>query len=115
MTPVPGGLGEPPPPPVALQQPPGEGFRLSFGDYVVLQQLLLDATKRPFDDLAAELVLKPLGMTHSTFQQPLKEPLAASAAAGHDARGKPIAEKGRVYPEQAAAGLWTTAGAPARL
>ncbi|MBI4421886.1 MAG: beta-lactamase family protein [Gemmatimonadetes bacterium] len=95
-------------PAITVQQTPGQEFRSSAGDYVVLEQLLLDVAKRPFPDLAAELVLGPLGMTRSTFQQPRGPPLKGAAAAGHDATGKPI-EGWRVYPEQAAAGLWTTA------
>ena len=96
-------------PPIAVQQPPGQDFRISASDYVVLQQVLLDATRRPFGELATETVLRPLGMTRSVFQQPLAPPFAAWAAAGHDSTGKPLAGKWRVYPEEAAAGFWTTA------
>jgi CubicO group peptidase (beta-lactamase class C family) len=49
-----------------------------------------------------------LGMTHSTFQQPLPVALAANAAAGHLPDGKELEGKWFIYPEEAPAGLWTT-------
>ncbi|HYI96983.1 MAG TPA: serine hydrolase domain-containing protein, partial [Bryobacteraceae bacterium] len=50
----------------------------------------------------------PLGMMRSTFEQPLPERFAANAARAHGNEGKPIAGRWHTYPEQAAAGLWTT-------
>ena len=46
-------------------------------------------------------------MRDSTFEQPLPKGLANMAATAHLA-GKPIAGGWHVYPEMAAAGLWTT-------
>lgn len=82
--------GEPPAntPPVRIEAPQGSGFAYSGGGYVLVQLLLEDVTGRPFAELAAELVLDPLGMADSTFVQ------------------RP--GKWHLYPEQAAAGLWTT-------
>ena len=45
---------------------------------------------------------------NSTFDQPLPPALAAHAAAGTLADGKPVPGKWHIYPELAAAGLWTT-------
>jgi hypothetical protein len=47
-------------------------------------------------------------MTDSTFAQPLPPSLLARAALPHDRSGKPIPGGPHTYPEQAAAGLWTT-------
>jgi len=47
-------------------------------------------------------------MMHSTFSQPISAEFAAKAATGHLGDGTPIAGKYHTYPEQAAAGLWTT-------
>jgi len=55
-----------------------------------------------------EAVLAPIGMTHSSFEQPLPPALAATTAAGLYAGGKPVKGRWHVYPEMAAAGLWTT-------
>ncbi len=100
-------------PPVTVNAIPGTMFRYSGGGYSVLQQLLIDVTGKPFPALMKELVLGPLG-AHSTYEQPLPSSLWAVAATGHRAGGKPVAGKWHVYPEMAAAGLWTTPGDLAR-
>lgn len=93
---------------VVVDQRPGEQFRYSGGGYTVLQQLLVDVTRKPFPDLMQETVLQPLGMNRSSYHQPPAEPLAAALATGHDDEGRPIAGKFHLYPEMAAAGLWST-------
>ena len=55
-----------------------------------------------------EQVLGPLGMTDSTYEQPLRGNWEIRAAHAHDANGQPFDAPWHVYPEQAAAGLWTT-------
>jgi len=70
---------------------------------------LVEVAGRSFPELMRELVLEPLGMTASTFAQPLPERLAAGAALGHGADGQPVPGGAYIYPEMAAAGLWTTA------
>jgi len=52
--------------------------------------------------------MAPLGMTASTYAQPLPPELAPNAARPHDEDGKPFPGGAYTYPEQAAAGLWTT-------
>jgi CubicO group peptidase (beta-lactamase class C family) len=54
-------------------------------------------------------VLAPIGMTHSSFEQPLPTAMQPNAARAHGPDGKGMGPRWRVYPEQAAAGLWTTA------
>jgi tetratricopeptide (TPR) repeat protein len=53
-------------------------------------------------------------MSRSTYEQPLPPSRLAEAAAGYRRDGRPVAGKRHVYPEMAAAGLWTTAGDLAR-
>jgi CubicO group peptidase (beta-lactamase class C family) len=53
-------------------------------------------------------VLAPLRMTHSTFEQPLPRDKAEQAASAHQANGEVIQGRWHVYPELAAAGLWST-------
>lgn len=79
-------------------------FRYSGGGYTVIQQLISEVTGLPFAEAARALVLEPAGMASSTFGQPLPAGLRAAAA-------RP---DWRVYPEAAAAGLWTTPGDLAR-
>lgn len=93
-------------PPIRVAIGSGDGFRYSSGGYVVLQQLLVEATGRSFPDLMREWVLSPLGMKRSTFEQPLPDPSAAATA--YRADESPIDGRWRLYPEMASIGLWST-------
>jgi CubicO group peptidase (beta-lactamase class C family) len=64
--------------------------------------------KRPFPDLMRDTVLAPLGMRHSAYEQPLSAERDKYAARAHDRTGAARDAKWHVYPELAAAGLWTT-------
>ena len=100
--------------PVRITAAPGSAWRYSGGGYSIVQQALIDLSKRPFDVLLADTVLKPIGMKASSFAQPLPPALLARAALPHDEKGMPIAGGPHTYPELAAAGLWTTPGDLAR-
>lgn len=88
---------------------PGSAWRYSGGGYTVLQQAMIDSSGKPFDVLLRESVLKPLGMSDSSFWQPLPAALQAQAAHAHRHDGTPYPGGAHTYPELAAAGLWTTA------
>jgi CubicO group peptidase (beta-lactamase class C family) len=94
--------------PVRVDKLPGNGFRYAGGGTIVVQQLLVDVTGRPFPDLMQDLVLRPLSMKSSTYEQPLPAQRQSRAASGHNQFGKPIPGRWRIYPEMAPAGLWTT-------
>ena len=100
--------GEPPAntPPVRPTMLPGSRFRYSGSHYAVLQQLLEDVTGTPFADLMRALVLDPLGLADSSYDQTF--PHQRPAADGHHVDGTPVSGKWRVQPELAGAGLWTT-------
>ena len=100
--------------PIRIDAIPGTRFRYSGGGYCVLQQLLIDVTNMPFPALMHELVLAPVGMVQSTYAQPLPERLWGDAATGHRFDGVSVSGGWHVYPEMAAAGLWTTASDLAR-
>src|SRR6185369_8216811 len=87
--------------PIRVDMTPGAKFRYSGGGYVILQQLMMDVTGKSFPELMQETLLQKLGMTHSTFQQPLSPALASKAAAGHLPNGKEIEGKWFVLPELA--------------
>jgi CubicO group peptidase (beta-lactamase class C family) len=72
-------------------------FRYSGGGYAVVQQVIDDVTREPFAEVARRVVFEPLAMGQSSFAQP-PEPVPSS----------PAYADWRRYPEQAAAGLWTT-------
>jgi CubicO group peptidase (beta-lactamase class C family) len=94
--------------PVRVDLLPGTRMRYSGGGTSVVQLLMTDVARKPFPDLMAELVLGPTGMRHSTYAQPLPADRRPRAATAHDRAGAPLAGRFHTYPEQAAAGLWTT-------
>lgn len=95
-------------PPVIVDLQPGARFRYSGGGYTVAQLALADITGETTPRLLQDLVLTPLGMTRSTYEQPLPAARLAEVAPPHDGLGKPIKGGPHTYPEMAAAGLWTT-------
>lgn len=101
--------------PVRVQTTPGSRVQYSGGGFVLAQLLMTEAAGRPFPILMRELVLAPLGMTHSTYEQPLPALLHARAATGHLVDGSQVPGKWHVYPELGAANLSTTAHDLARL
>jgi CubicO group peptidase (beta-lactamase class C family) len=86
---------------------PGTQFRYSGGGYTVAQLALADVTGQPTPVMMRELVLGPLGMTLSTYEQPLPTVRLAEVAMPYDRDGKPIGNP-QAHPEMAAAGLWST-------
>ncbi len=95
--------------PVRVDRTPGKEFRYSGGGYVAVQLLLMDVTHKSFPELMDDLVFESLGMTHSTFEVPLRKSLWPEAAKPYASHGTP-AEGGWPlgYPAMAPAGLWTT-------
>ena len=94
---------------VVVDIPVGSRWRYSGGGFSIVQQIIENDTGKPFAQAARELVLEPFGMKHSTFLQPLPADLRDDAATGYLASGEPVPGRFHAYPEQAAAGLWTTA------
>ncbi|MDA1372625.1 MAG: serine hydrolase [Proteobacteria bacterium] len=93
---------------VRVVRPPMSAFHYSGGGVTILQQALIDTYNNSYADLMEELVLAPIGMVHSTFEQPLPASRDANAARAHSRTGQANGPKWHIYPEQAAAGLWTT-------
>ncbi|WP_321477754.1 serine hydrolase [uncultured Paludibaculum sp.] len=100
--------------PVRVTKAPGSGYRYSGGGYEVMQLLLEDVTGQRFEHLARALILDPLGMKRSSYEQPLGEERARNAASAYRGDGRAIAGRWHTYPEKTAAGLWTTPSELAR-
>lgn len=98
--------------PVRLARPPLAAFQYSGGATTIQQLALTDSVGRPYPDIVREWVLDPIGMASSTLEQPLEPRRAARA---HDTSGKRMGPPWHVYPEHAAAALWTTPTDLARL
>jgi CubicO group peptidase (beta-lactamase class C family) len=93
---------------VRLERPPMTGFKYSGGAVMIQELALSDSVGRPFQEIAQEWVLTPIGMTNSTYEQPLPARWHNNAARAHNPQGARAADPWHVYPEHAAAGLWTT-------
>ena len=95
-------------PAIRSETAPGAKWNYSGGGYTIMQQILIDVTKEPFPKLLHDTVLAPIGMTHSTYEQPLPKEFQPFAATPYHSDGKPVEGGAHTYPEMAAAGLWTT-------
>ena len=94
---------------VTMVRPPLTAMQYSGGGTTIVQLALTDLYGELFPDLMRRLVLEPVGMTASTFAQPLPPDRDANAARAHG-RGEAMGEaKWHVYSAMAAAGLWTNA------
>ncbi|WP_142786247.1 serine hydrolase domain-containing protein [Changchengzhania lutea] len=87
---------------------PGMIARYSGGGYTIIQQVIEDISETKFEDYMEANILTPLGMTNSTFKQPLPKGLFDQASAAYDDEGNILDGYWHNYPEKAAAGLWTT-------
>ncbi len=103
--------GEPPAnsEPVRAVVVPGTQYGYSNGDYIVVEQLLVDVVGVPFDTLMQEIVFDPLEMDASTFKYQLPENLVPIAASGHRVDGKAIPGGWHNNPEMGPGGsAWAT-------
>ncbi|MCX2493476.1 serine hydrolase [Pedobacter sp. PF22-3] len=101
--------GEPPANSDAVHSlfPPGSRQEYSGGGTTISQLVLTDVNGEKYENYLKEQVLKPLGMLSSTFAQPPTGISQSLLSAGFDRDGKEVKGKYHIYPEQAAAGLWT--------
>jgi CubicO group peptidase (beta-lactamase class C family) len=93
-------------PPIRVDMTPATKWRYSGGGYTVMQQLLIDVTGKTFPEVLRENVINRIGMKTSSFEQPLPREWQTKTATAH-VGGKPAKGRWHVYPEMAAAGLWT--------
>jgi len=96
-------------PAIRVDMEPETRFRYSGGGYTVMQKLVSDVTQTDYSEIMNKLVLAPLAMSQSTYEQPLPPEKLKFAAAGYLPNKQPVPGKRHTYPEMAAAGLWTTA------
>lgn len=100
---------------VRFGRAPYAGFKYSGGGYAIAQLTVEDAIGRPLVELACDYLFRPLGLFSTTFEQPLPASFAVRAARGHLGNGRRQPAPWHDYPEQAAAGLWSTPSDIARL
>ena len=93
--------------PVVVNSEPNKEFRYSGGGSMIAQLALMDVSKKSFSNLTQEIIFDKLGMNNSTFIQPVPSKFAKQISWAYSYaswfKGMPY-----VYPQQAAAGLYTT-------
>ncbi len=110
--------------PIKVVQTPGSQYAYSGGGYEIVEMLLGNVTGSSYASICQNQVFNPLKMTNSSLTFPLPPPstpiLGAPPVPDRTAWGflssqQEIALHWNTYPEQAAAGLWTTPSDLAKL
>lgn len=100
--------------PVVVNSEPNKEFRYSGGGSMIAQLALMDVSRKSFDNLTKELLFDKLIMKNSTFEQPVSPKFKKQSSWAYSSaswfKGMPY-----VYPQQAAAGLYTTPSDLAKL
>jgi CubicO group peptidase (beta-lactamase class C family) len=92
---------------VCSQLEPGFRFQYSGGGILISQLIIMDITNQPYDEYMFQNVLKPLGMNSSFYTQPPTDDKNQLLATAYHTNGRIVNGRYHIYPEQAAAGLWT--------
>lgn len=87
---------------------PGSIWRYSGGGYTVMEKVVEDVSELALEDYMFKNILTPMEMSNSVYDQPLLKSMQSNASAAYYGDGKIIEGLWHNYPEQAAAGLWTT-------
>lgn len=103
-------------PVVTVEFEPGSKHAYSNAGYCVLQAMLEDISGFSLHQLATSRMFETLGMTHSTFNEPLSSSVLATVASGHrrrradnDSKREPVPVEGKAEIAPAATGgLWST-------
>lgn len=95
-------------PAILVDTTPGTNWRYSGGGYTIMEKVVEDVSGLPLEEYMRQNILEPMGLNSSTYAQPLPQNLQPIASAAYDNEGKIIEGLWHNYPEQAAAGLWTT-------
>lgn len=94
--------------PVVVDIEPFTLNRYSGGGVTILQLALEDSLGKLFPAILTDNVLRPIGMKNSRYDQPPSGDRIARTARAHNNQGEAMDARWHVYPELAAAGLWTT-------
>ncbi len=88
---------------------PGIKFKYSGGGTSISQLIVSDVSGMAYENFMQKEVLQPLGMNNSTYKQPYAKGNWENYATAYYGDGKEVKGRFHVYPEMAAAGLWTNA------
>jgi CubicO group peptidase (beta-lactamase class C family) len=94
-------------PAVKSEFEPGLRFQYSGAGTIISQLIVEDVSGEKYEDFMVKNVLRPIGMDQSFFNQPPTKGKERFLATGYRKDGSELKGKYNIYPEQAAAGLWT--------
>ena len=95
--------------PARAETPAGTAFEYSDAGYCVLQLMLEEVARRPFEDSAREFVFDPLNLKGTFFASPANlSRFEGRMATGYADQGSPLPGKFPYVPDLAASGLWST-------
>ncbi|MDQ2721589.1 MAG: beta-lactamase family protein [Bacteroidota bacterium] len=100
--------------PIEPVQLPGKEY-YSGGGIMVVQKILADNFKESYADLVRQNIFTSLVLKESNYNQPLINKESSTAAKGYHKDSAGVKEVTSVYPELAAAGLWTTPSEMAKI
>jgi len=103
-------LGLPPAntPAIKVLREPGTLWAYSPAGYTVIQAALMDLYGKPFAVIMDDLVLKPLRLDDSSFQQPAPETLTTRVATPYLDANRALPDGPRIFIAAASGGLTTT-------
>ncbi|MFL6122062.1 serine hydrolase, partial [Actinophytocola sp.] len=94
---------------VLRDRPPGTGWRYTGAGFAVVEQVVTDATGRPFPEVMRSLVIDPLGLADSGYEHDFAESRLDAVAFGHNEDGEPFPGGWLVAADVGSSGLWTSA------
>ncbi len=94
--------------PVTVNIIPGTTMRYSGGGVTVAQLAIEDAVGVPFARLMEDVLFRPLSLKNSSYDQAFPSKRRNKIAHGHPYHGEELKGGYHIYPEMAAAGLWST-------
>src|SRR5258708_18301 len=95
-------------PAITVVREPGSTWVYSPAGYTVIQAILMNIYGKPFSEIMADVVLKPLHLRQSTFDQPTPNALTPEIAVPYLTDGRRLPDGPRVFDTAASGGLTTT-------
>jgi CubicO group peptidase (beta-lactamase class C family) len=92
---------------IRSQFEPSLKYQYSGGGTTIAQLIIQDVVQQPYNTFMRNTIFDPLGMKTSTYEQPPSTTNKNLLATGYLANGKAVPGNYHIYPEQAAAGLWS--------
>ena len=93
--------------PIRSQFEPSLKHKYSGGGTTISQLIVQDVTKLPYHEFMQKTIFGPLGMKTSSYQQPPPASNKNLLTSGYRSDGSIVEGNYHIYPEQAAAGLWS--------